>query len=135
MTTLNIYLAKSRGFCMGVKRSINMAEQARDEIDDTITILNEIVHNNSVVADLDRKGIHRTRDLEEISQGTVIISAHGVAPSVIETAKSKGLNVIDSTCPLVKHLHKAADHYVEQGYTLLIHGDPNHDEMKGLIFL
>lgn len=132
MTTLNIYLAKSRGFCMGVKRSINMAEQAREEIDDPITILNEIVHNNSVVAALDKKGIHRTRNLEEVDKGTLIISAHGVAPSVIDTAESKGLNVIDSTCPLVKHLHKAADHYIEQGYTLLIHGDPKHDEMKGV---
>ena len=129
---MNIYLAKARGFCMGVERSISMAEDSRRIIDGKITILNEIVHNNSVVEDLDRKGILRTTDLDEVNDGTLIISAHGVAPSVIEEASAKGLNVIDSTCPLVTVLHKAAEYFIKRRYTVIVFGDPTHDEMKGV---
>ncbi len=129
---MNIHLAKDRGFCMGVERSISMAEDSRRIIDGKITILNEIVHNNSVVEDLDKKGILRTTDLDEVSDGTLIISAHGVAPSVIEEASGKGLNVIDSTCPLVTVLHKAAEYFIKRRYTVLVFGDPTHDEMKGV---
>lgn len=129
---MNIYLARARGFCMGVERSISMAEDAREKIDGEITILNEIVHNDLVVKDLDLKGINRTRDLEEVEDGTLIISAHGVAPSVIERAEQKGLSVIDSTCPLVTVLHKAADYFIKRGYTVIVFGDPHHDEMQGV---
>jgi 4-hydroxy-3-methylbut-2-enyl diphosphate reductase len=85
-----------------------------------------------VVEDLDRKGISRTTQLEEVDDGTLIISAHGVAPSVIEAARSRGLEVIDSTCPLVTVLHKAADYFIKRRYTVLVFGDPDHDEMKGV---
>lgn len=129
---MNIYLARARGFCMGVERSISMAEDAREKIDGEITILNEIVHNDLVVKDLDLKGINRTRDLEEVEDGTLIISAHGVAPSVIERAEERGLNVIDSTCPLVTVLHKSADYFIRRGYTVIVFGDPRHDEMQGV---
>lgn len=129
---MNIYLARARGFCMGVERSISMAEDAREKIHGEITILNEIVHNDLVVEDLDRKGIGRTRDLEAVDSGTLIISAHGVAPSVIERAEELGLNVIDSTCPLVTVLHKAADYFIKHGYTVIVFGDPHHDEMQGV---
>ncbi|MEE9553024.1 MAG: 4-hydroxy-3-methylbut-2-enyl diphosphate reductase [candidate division Zixibacteria bacterium] len=129
---MNIYLAKARGFCMGVERSISMAEDSRRIIDGNITILNEIVHNSSVVEDLDRKGILRTTDLNDVNDGTLIISAHGVAPSVIEDATNKGLKVIDSTCPLVTVLHKAAEYFIKRRYTVLVFGDPSHDEMKGV---
>lgn len=132
MATLNIYLAKARGFCMGVERSISMVEKARDEIEGDITILNEIVHNNSVVAELERKGIGRTTNQDDVNEGTLIISAHGVAPSVIEKARNMGLNVIDSTCPLVKVIHKSVDYFINRNFTVLVHGDPNHDEMKGV---
>ncbi len=129
---MNIYLAKARGFCMGVERSISMAEDSRRIIDGKITILNEIVHNSSVVEDLDKKGLLRTTDLNEVDGGTLIISAHGVAPSVIKEASDKGLNVIDSTCPLVTVLHKAAEYFIKRRYTVLVFGDPTHDEMKGV---
>jgi 4-hydroxy-3-methylbut-2-enyl diphosphate reductase len=129
---MNIYLAKARGFCMGVERSISMAKDAREKLTGDITILNEIVHNDSVVADLDKMGINRTRDLDKVNSGTLIISAHGVAPSVVQRAEDKKLNIIDSTCPLVTVLHKAADYFIKKGYTVIVFGDPDHDEMKGV---
>jgi 4-hydroxy-3-methylbut-2-enyl diphosphate reductase len=109
-----------------------MAVEAREKIDGTITILNEIVHNNSVVEDLDRRGLSRTTDLEKVDDGTLIISAHGVSPSVIKHAEDKGLNVIDSTCPLVTVLHKSAEYFIKRSYTVIVFGDPKHDEMQGV---
>jgi 4-hydroxy-3-methylbut-2-enyl diphosphate reductase len=129
---MNIHLAKARGFCMGVERSIGMAEDARAKLPGDITILNEIVHNHSVVKRLQDKGISRTKEINDIRSGTLIISAHGVAPKVIEDARSRDLNVIDSTCPLVKVLHKAADYFINRDYTVIVFGDENHDEMKGV---
>lgn len=117
---------------MGVERSISMAKDAREKLNGEITILNEIVHNNSVVADLDNMGISRTRDLEKVRSGTLIISAHGVAPSVVQSAKDRELDVIDSTCPLVTVLHKAAGYFIKRDYTVIVFGDPDHDEMKGV---
>jgi 4-hydroxy-3-methylbut-2-en-1-yl diphosphate reductase len=117
---------------MGVERSIGMAEEARDQLDGEITILNEIVHNNSVVQALENKGIGRTVDLDRVAAGTLIISAHGVAPNVISDARNRGLNVIDSTCPLVTVLHKAADYFIKRDYTVIVFGDGDHDEMKGV---
>jgi 4-hydroxy-3-methylbut-2-en-1-yl diphosphate reductase len=129
---MNIHLAKARGFCMGVERSISMAEEARSTLAGEITILNEIVHNSSVVEELEDRGIARTNDLGKVNSGTLIISAHGVAPCVTEEARLKGLNVIDSTCPLVTVLHKAADYFIKRDYTVIVFGDENHDEMKGV---
>ena len=117
---------------MGVERSIGMAVEAREKTEGPLTILNEIVHNNSVVRDLDDRGIERTTDINAVNDGTLIISAHGVAPFVIENAQNKGLNVIDSTCPLVTVLHKSADYFIKRGYTVIVFGDPNHDEMQGV---
>jgi 4-hydroxy-3-methylbut-2-enyl diphosphate reductase len=117
---------------MGVERSIGMAVEAREKIEGELTILNEIVHNNSVVRDLDNRGIHRTTNIDEVKNGTLIISAHGVAPFVIDDAQNKGLNVIDSTCPLVTVLHKSADYFIKRGYTVIVFGDPKHDEMQGV---
>jgi 4-hydroxy-3-methylbut-2-enyl diphosphate reductase len=129
---MNIHLAKARGFCMGVERSISMAEKARAATGGNITILNEIVHNHSVVNELERRGIHRTTRLEDVKSGTLIVSAHGVAPSVIDTARRSGLDVIDSTCPLVTVIHKSVDYFIKRDYTVIVFGDPNHDEMKGV---
>jgi 4-hydroxy-3-methylbut-2-en-1-yl diphosphate reductase len=129
---MNIHLAKARGFCMGVERSIGMAKEARARLEGDITILNEIVHNHSVVKNLEDQGIGRTNSIENVKSGTLIVSAHGVAPKVIENAKCRGLNVIDSTCPLVTVLHKAADYYIKRNYTVIVFGDENHDEMKGV---
>lgn len=129
---MNIYLARARGFCMGVERSISMAEEARENLDGDITILNEIVHNTSVVQNLECKRIGRTNNLDDVNAGTLVISAHGVAPHVIKQAREKGLNVIDSTCPLVKVIHKSADYFIKRGFTVIVFGDENHDEMKGV---
>jgi 4-hydroxy-3-methylbut-2-enyl diphosphate reductase len=129
---MKIYLAKYRGFCSGVKRSIRLAQKAREEISGPINILNEIVHNSSVIEKLESQGLGRIHELEDADEGTLIISAHGVPPEVITKAQAKGLNVIDTTCPLVKLIHRTAKSLISDGYEVVLFGDSGHDEVKGI---
>jgi 4-hydroxy-3-methylbut-2-en-1-yl diphosphate reductase len=129
---MKIYLAKHRGFCMGVKRSIRMAQNARAQVTGPVHILNDIVHNKTVVQELEQIGLGRVKSIDEAESGTIIISAHGVPPKIIADAKARGLNVIDSTCPLVKHIHRVAREFIKNGYAVILFGDPGHDEVKGI---
>ena len=129
---MKIILAKDRGFCSGVKRSIRLAEKALAEISGPIYILNDIVHNRSVIDDLKQKGLIRVDDANKVETGTLVISAHGVSHNVIAEAKVWGLDVIDTTCPLVYRIHKAARELSDNGYAVILFGDPDHDEVKGI---
>jgi len=129
---MKIILAKDRGFCSGVKRSIRLAEKALAEIPGPIHILNDIVHNKSVIDSLKQKGFIRVDDANKVKSGTLIISAHGVPHNVIAKAKVRGLDVIDTTCPLVYRIHDTARKFVEEGYEVILYGDPDHDEVKGI---
>jgi (E)-4-hydroxy-3-methyl-but-2-enyl pyrophosphate reductase len=130
---VKIYLAKYRGFCPGVKRAIRMANQARANITGPVAILKEVVHNTSVVRELEQAGLQKVDNIGSAKGGTLIISAHGVADSEIAKAKSLGLNVVDATCPLVKHIHRTAREYIDKGYAVVVFGDPGHDEVKGIV--
>jgi 4-hydroxy-3-methylbut-2-enyl diphosphate reductase len=129
---MKIYLAKHRGFCMGVKRSIRMAQNARSKVPGPVHILNDIVHNKTVVQELEQAGLGRVKSIEEAVAGTLIISAHGVSPKIIINAKAIGLSVIDSTCPLVKHIHRTTRNFINKGFAVILFGDPGHDEVKGI---
>jgi len=129
---MKIILAKDRGFCSGVKRSIRLAEKALGEISGPVYILNDIVHNKSVIDNLKQKGLIGVDDANKVETGTLIISAHGVPHNVIAEAKVRGLDVIDTTCPLVYRIHKAAKELSDSGYAVILYGDPCHDEVKGI---
>lgn len=119
---------------MGVKRAINIAEDtAQSEASDNVTILKEIVHNNSVVQKFRDSGVKQEFEVDGIDSGTVVISAHGVDPSVINEAKDKGLNVIDATCPLVTRIHEIVDKLMARDYYVIHFGDEHHDETLGVI--
>ena len=128
-----IYMARHKGFCMGVKRAINIAEETNGGDDDHVTILNEIVHNDAVVERFRSEGVAQALSVDDVDSGTLIISAHGVAPDVIEDAKSKGLKVIDATCPLVTKIYDIILKAVKDGYHVIHFGDPDHDETKGVV--
>jgi 4-hydroxy-3-methylbut-2-enyl diphosphate reductase len=130
---VKIYLAKYRGFCPGVRRAIRIAYQTRQKAEGTVAILKEIVHNAAVVNELEKAGLSKVENIESARGGTLIISAHGIAQSEIARAESLGLNVVDATCPLVKHIHRTAREYVDKGYTVVLFGDPGHDEVKGIV--
>jgi 4-hydroxy-3-methylbut-2-enyl diphosphate reductase len=128
-----IILARSYGFCMGVKRAINIAEDTAAQAGERVTILNEIVHNEAVVERFREEGVGQAFSLDQVEGGTLIVSAHGVAPSVIENAESQGLHVIDATCPLVTRIYDIVNKVVANGYHVIHFGDPNHDETKGVV--
>ena len=86
---------------MGVQRAIDLAHKTAFESHGHVFVLHEIVHNKSVVNDLEQKGVKSVDCVDEVDQGTLIISAHGASPDVIMKAKEKGLTVVDTTCPLV----------------------------------
>jgi 4-hydroxy-3-methylbut-2-enyl diphosphate reductase len=128
-----IILARSYGFCMGVKRAINIAEETATKADDQVTILNEIVHNEAVVEKFREEGVGQAFGVGDVKAGTLIISAHGIAPDVIEEAESKGLNVIDATCPLVTRIYDIVKKVVAHDYYVIHYGDPKHDETQGVV--
>ncbi len=128
-----IIIAKHHGFCMGVKRAINIAEETAESADGKVTILNEIVHNEAVVERFRDQGVGQAFSVDEVEGGTLIISAHGIAPDVIERAESKGLNVIDATCPLVTRIYDIIKKVVANGYHIIHFGDSGHDETAGVL--
>jgi len=116
-----------------VRRAIRIAYQTREKNAGNVTILKEVVHNAAVVRELERAGIPKVDSIEKAKDGTLIISAHGLAQSEIARAKSLGLSVVDATCPLVKHIHRVCRDYVDKGYAVVLFGDPGHDEVRGIV--
>jgi len=129
---MKVYLAEHAGFCMGVQRAIDIAHKTAGEAEGNVFVLHEIVHNKSVVRDLEAKGVGSVDCVDEVESGTLIISAHGAAPDVIETAKGKGLKVVDTSCPLVSRIDRVIKRLAQAGYTILLLGDKDHAEVKGL---
>ncbi|MBI5190946.1 MAG: 4-hydroxy-3-methylbut-2-enyl diphosphate reductase [Nitrospirae bacterium] len=129
---MKVYLAEYAGFCMGVQRAIDLAHKTAAEAESSVFVLHEIVHNKSVVRELQEKGVWSVDCVDEVEGGTLIISAHGVSPDVIDKAKGKGLRVVDTTCPLVSKIDRIVKKLAGKGYTILLLGDKDHAEVKGL---
>jgi 4-hydroxy-3-methylbut-2-enyl diphosphate reductase len=129
-----LLLLKPRGFCAGVVRAIDIVRIALDTFGPPIYVRKEIVHNKYVVEDLKQKGAIFVDDVEEVPNGErVIYSAHGVAPSVRDASKLLTLRVIDATCPLVTKVHVEAIRFAKEGYSLILIGHLNHDEIIGTL--
>lgn len=128
-----IILARHYGFCMGVKRAIGIAEATARGHRHRVTIFNEIVHNDAVVEQFRMQGVDQVVSVENVDGGTLIISAHGVAPDIIARAGAKGLTVVDATCPLVSRIYRIITRIINDGYHVIHYGDPHHDETKGIV--
>jgi 4-hydroxy-3-methylbut-2-enyl diphosphate reductase len=128
-----IKLARVAGFCFGVQRAVDLVTQARREIDGKMTTLGMLVHNPQVIARMEQSGVHSAAELESVHEGTVVLSAHGVSPGTLAEARARGLNVVDVTCPFVTRVHRCAQQLVEQGFQLILIGDPGHTEVKGIL--
>ena len=130
--TKRVLLLKPRGFCAGVVRAIDIVQIALDAFGAPIYVRKEIVHNSYVVNDLAEKGAIFVNELDEVPEGArVIYSAHGVSPAVRERAKERGLKVVDATCPLVTKVHVEAIKFAKQGYSLVLIGHRDHEEIEG----
>lgn len=134
MSDKKIFLASPRGFCAGVVRAIDIVNLAVEAYGKPIYVLNEIVHNRYVVDELRHKGVHFVGTLDDVpSNSRVIFSAHGISPEVRERARSRNLKTIDATCPLVTKVHLEAVRYKKEGYTIILIGHQDHDEVIGTL--
>ena len=129
-----LLLLKPRGFCAGVVRAIDIVRIALEAFGPPIYVRKEIVHNRFVVEELQQKGAIFVDDVDEVPTGErVIYSAHGVSPQVREDSKLRKLRVIDATCPLVTKVHVEAVKFAREGYSLILIGHHDHDEVIGTL--
>jgi small subunit ribosomal protein S1 len=132
--TLNIRIADKAGFCFGVKRAIDMAlETVKKFPDKRVYTLGPLIHNAQVVKKLAQMGVWVVDDLDDISEGVLVIRSHGLPPQLIADAKSRGIEVVDATCPFVKKAQSFAIKLTKKGYTPFIIGDEGHPEVTALL--
>jgi 4-hydroxy-3-methylbut-2-enyl diphosphate reductase len=129
---MRVVLAQPRGFCAGVVRAIDIVERALEKYGEPVYVRHEIVHNKHVVDTLKNKGARFVEELNEVPDGAVtVFSAHGVPQAVIKDAESRGLPVLDATCPLVSKVHNQGKRYVAHGRALILIGHAGHPEVEG----
>ncbi|MDD6485499.1 MAG: 4-hydroxy-3-methylbut-2-enyl diphosphate reductase [Spirochaetales bacterium] len=130
--------AEILGYCMGVRRAVETAELAcRESPDKKIFTLGPLIHNNSALEVLAEKGVNVLKEdasdlAADAHDSVVIVRAHGVPPLVMQNLKSRGVTVIDATCPRVLSSQKRAADYAKRGYTVFLAGDKNHGEVVGI---
>lgn len=131
---MEIVLAESLGFCMGVKRAVDMAYRALERNPgEPVVTLGPLIHNTQEIERLQRDGIRVSDQSDLPTSGTVIIRAHGVAPQAYEELKSRGLRIMDGTCPYVHYSQRKAMELHRDGYTVVIVGDKDHPEIRGIL--
>jgi len=127
-----VLLATPRGYCAGVDRAVQTVEHALELYGPPVYVRKQIVHNKHVVETLERRGAIFVEETEEVPEGSLVIfSAHGVAPTVHDEARSRHLRTIDATCPLVTKVHLEARRFAAQDYDILLIGHEGHEEVVG----
>ena len=132
---MKIIVAPSAGFCFGVKRAVNMALEAAEQCksSEILNTLGPIIHNPQVVKSLEDKGVFSIDDIEKGHFDTILIRSHGVKSETMETLKSKGVKIIDATCPFVKKAQNYINTAALNGYFIIMVGDKNHPEVQSVI--
>ena len=127
-----VLLAEPRGYCAGVDRAVETVERALDKHGAPVYVRHEIVHNKHVVDTLAKAGAIFVDETDEVPEGSIVVfSAHGVAPTVRESASARNLQVIDATCPLVTKVHNEAKRFAREDYDILLIGHEGHEEVVG----
>jgi len=130
---MGVILAKSAGFCFGVKRAVDKVyEEAKKG---RVYTYGPIIHNEEVVNDLEKRGVHAildTSELKDLQKGIVVIRSHGVEKGVYDTIKSEGFTVVDATCPFVLKIHRIVEEYSKKDYHIIIIGNDSHPEVEGI---
>jgi 4-hydroxy-3-methylbut-2-enyl diphosphate reductase len=129
---MEINLAKSAGFCIGVKRALEIAQDCAHD-SSKIYMLGDIVHNEAVVEKIKELGIKKITRLTKGSGKTILIRAHGAPEATYKKAKKLGYQIIDATCPMVKEIHKIAKSHEKDGYKVIVIGDQKHEEVQGIV--
>ncbi|MDI3315336.1 MAG: 4-hydroxy-3-methylbut-2-enyl diphosphate reductase [Mycobacterium sp.] len=127
-----VLLAQPRGYCAGVDRAVETVERALQKHGPPVYVRHEIVHNRHVVDTLAKAGAVFVEEIDEVPEGAIVVfSAHGVAPTVHQSAARRGLQVIDATCPLVTKVHNEAKRFARDDYDILLIGHQGHEEVIG----
>ena len=127
-----VILAKSAGFCFGVRRAVELAEELA-ESGQPYVMLGPVIHNEAVIRDLEEKGVACVSSVEEVPPGSgVIIRSHGEGRAVYEALEKKGCQIADATCVRVKKIHEIAAEASARGRQVIIIGDPQHPEVKAI---
>ena len=129
---MKISLAKSAGFCFGVKRALDIARKTA-QASEEVYMLGDIVHNEQVVKDIARSGIKKAKKLSKGDGKILLIRAHGVNRHIFKKAASLGYEIVDATCPMVKEIHKIARENEKKSYKIIVIGDKEHDEVLGIV--
>jgi 4-hydroxy-3-methylbut-2-enyl diphosphate reductase len=129
---MKINIARSAGFCFGVKNALDIAFKTA-KTEKNVYMLGDIVHNEDVIDLIERSGIKKVSGLDEGYAKTLLIRAHGTAAAIIEHAEKLGYKIIDATCPMVKEIHNIAKNMEKNGSRVIIIGEKNHDEVRGII--
>jgi 4-hydroxy-3-methylbut-2-enyl diphosphate reductase len=131
MKSIKINLAKSAGFCFGVRRALDIAFKTADT-SRKVYMLGDIVHNEDVVRQVKKAGIKKINRLTQGNSKVLLIRAHGEPLGTFEKAHKLGYKIIDATCPMVKEIHKIAKNFAQKGYKIIVIGDKRHDEVRGI---
>ena len=131
---MKVLLAQPRGFCAGVVRAVEIVELALKKFGPPVYVRHEIVHNKRVVEDLRAKGAVFVDEVDDIPAGAItVFSAHGVSRKVVSDADTRGLEVLDATCPLVARVHTEGQRYAAEGFEVVLIGHAGHAEVEGTL--
>ena len=133
---MELIVAKSAGFCFGVKRAIDAAYDTLKNCKEEIYSIGPLIHNEVVTSDLKNKGLIEVNSISEINNiknKKVIIRTHGIEKDVYEAIEKNGNEIIDLTCPFVSKIHRLVKEHSENGYKIIVIGDREHPEVKGIV--
>jgi 4-hydroxy-3-methylbut-2-enyl diphosphate reductase len=125
--------AKTQGFCFGVAITVKKAEEAIARPGSDVTTLGHVVHNPQMVTELEERGLKNAHSVDEVESGTLFVRAHGLPVETLRKAEAKGLTILDATCPMVTKIHVQAEKLRDEGYKIVVVGDPSHPEVKGTL--
>lgn len=131
---MKVILAEEMGFCFGVERALELIQTAAAR-GKAVHTMGDIIHNPQIVTDLERRGVRVIeRDQPQtVTEGIVAVTAHGARPGVRQEAEARGLEFMDTTCPLVTKVHKLVGRLRDENYTIIVYGDPQHPEVRGTL--
>ncbi len=129
----SVQVADEAGYCFGVRRALDMADECLSKDDKKVYSLGPVIHNPQVVEDFRRRGMIPIDSIDEIDEGVLIIRSHGVEKDILEKAAEKGLEVVDATCPFVINAQRIAEKLSEEGYQVVIVGERSHPEVMGIL--
>lgn len=131
---MDVKIARTAGFCWGVRRTVDKVMEVADLAEGPVVTLGPIIHNPQAVARMREKGVGTVEGVGEVATGTtVVVRTHGAVKPELELARQRGLEVVDGTCPYVKYPQAMAQRLSRQGYHVVIVGDANHAEVKGVV--